>query len=195
MRYYSENYDLEIKIKDHKDRDITIEEIVDQYYKNPEQYFNTEYVYDEKNKQAAAAKDFSSSAIVANISNTSSIQNNIIYEKSIICSKVATYSTVRQDLSSFFLQSTPSQEQNNFAKRGLDFSSMEPGNLGNRYSDIFGIEGIYKVLIRTNATLLIVNPTQRDKGLRIPPPYDDRNKNIRTSDNSGWTESEVSDSI
>ena len=59
MRYYSENYDLEIKIKDHKDRDITIEEIVNQYYKNPEEYFNTEYINEEKNKQAAAAKDFS----------------------------------------------------------------------------------------------------------------------------------------
>ena len=47
---------------------------------------------------------------------------------------------------------------------------MAPGNLGNRYSDIFGIEGIYKVLIKTDATLLIVNPTQNDKGLRIPPP-------------------------
>ncbi len=119
LRYYSENYDLEIKIKDHKGQTIIIEELVDQYYKNPEEYFNTKYINDEKNKQAAAAKDFSSSATVANISNTSSIQNNIIYEKSIICSKVTTYSPVRQDLSSFFLQSTPSQEQNNLAKSGL----------------------------------------------------------------------------
>jgi hypothetical protein len=39
LEYYSTNSDLELAIKSHEDKGITVEELVDQYYKDSEKYF------------------------------------------------------------------------------------------------------------------------------------------------------------
>ena len=43
MRYYSENPYLQINLKSHEEQEITIEELVDRYYKDPENYFDLSY--------------------------------------------------------------------------------------------------------------------------------------------------------
>ena len=39
-KYYSENPDLQIKLKSHDEQEITVEELVERYYKDPEDYFD-----------------------------------------------------------------------------------------------------------------------------------------------------------